>query len=279
MRAATATISALAMTAAVAASQHVPPVPGRELKHIHGVVLPPGSQDVLLATHDGLFAVDPTGMARMISAQADDFMGFTASRDGRLFASGHPIVGGNIGIIGADGAGATWSHLSHGANDEPVDFHAMTVSPADAEVIYGSYGGIQVSSDGGRTWRLSGPGPDDLIDLAAADGDPGHLYAGTMLGLHESLDAGVTWSPIAAKSGPVTMVEVSPEGRLYAFVAGEGLFALRDSMLEPVAALPDQVLLHVAFDPAEPELLVAVTAESRLLSSVDGGRSWSDFLK
>ena len=40
----------------------------------------------------------------------------------------------------------------------------MTVSPADPDTLYGSYGGVQVSRDGGRTWALAGSGPSELID-------------------------------------------------------------------------------------------------------------------
>ena len=35
--------------------------------------------------------------------------------------------------------------------------------PADPLTIYGAYGGIQISRDAGRTWRLAGPAPERLI--------------------------------------------------------------------------------------------------------------------
>lgn len=261
---------------AAGATEHTAPLPAGELSHIHGVVLPAGSDDVLLATHFGLYAVDRTGMAIMISAAADDFMGFTSGTDGRLYASGHPGTGGNTGVIGTSGAGADWSHLSDGIGG-PVDFHSMTVSPADPDTLYGSYGGVQVSRDGGRTWALAGSGPSELIDLAAAADEPGHVYAATMTGLQQSVDFGKTWSPVA-EGAPVTAVEVASDGGLHAFVPGTGFLALNDtSELVPVGEIKDTVVLHMAFDPDDQEHLVAVTAESQVISSMNGGRSWSSF--
>ena len=249
-------------------------VPVGELSHIHGVVLPRGSQDILLATHHGLYAVDAAGSARMISKAADDFMGFVGSPDGKLYASGHPQQGGNTGVIGAADQNSPWSSLASGANG-PVDFHAMTVSPAEPNVLYGSYGGVQVSRDAGRTWTISGPGPDDLIDLAAAADEPGHLYAGTMKGLFESRDFGASWTVVAAEGQAVTSVEVASDGILRAFIAGDGLYALEGETMTELGVMTESVLLHMAFDSDHTELAVAVTQESEVLSTTDGGKSWS----
>lgn len=262
------------LTAPVVGSDHVPAVTLGDLSHIHGVVIPSGSNAVLLATHHGLFSVDPAGAATMISEGEDDFMGFTAGVDGQLFASGHPSTGGNIGVIGSVGPGGDWTHLSDGAGG-PVDFHAMTVSPADATTIYGSFRGIQVSRDGGRTWEVSGPGPAELIDLSAAAGDAGHLYAGTMRGLFESVDFGRSWQSIGAAGNPVTAVETSADGTLHVFVAGQGLQRLEGQNLVAVSEIENQVLLHIGFDPDDSANIVAVDAESVVIASVDGGKTWS----
>ena len=253
---------------------HSAPVPVSELSHIHGVVLPRGSQDILLATHHGLFAVDAAGSARMISDVADDFMGFVGSPDGKLYASGHPQQGGNTGVIGAADQNAPWSRLSPGANG-PVDFHAMTVSPAEPDVLYGSYGGIQVSRDAGRTWTVAGPGPDGLIDLAAAADEAGHLYAGTTQGLFESRDFGASWTVVAAEGQAVSSVEVASDGILRAFIAGDGLYALEAETMTKLGAMTESIILHMAFDSDDTELAIAVTQGSEVLSSTDGGKSWS----
>tara|TARA_R110002124_G_scaffold252463_5_gene417849 strand:- start:6218 stop:7108 length:891 start_codon:yes stop_codon:yes gene_type:complete len=257
-----------------AASEHAA-IPVSELSHIHGVVLSTKSDLVLLATHYGLFAVDSAGSARMVSEAADDFMGFTAAIDGTLYASGHPATGGNIGIIGAESADAPWSKLSDGAQG-PVDFHALTVSPADPLVLYGTYGGIQISRDGGRTWSMAGTGPEEVIDVAAGADDPGQLFAGTMTGLMESKDYGATWTIAAAEGLPVTAVETAPDGTLRLFIAGTGFARLDAGQIE-VISNRDEVFLHMAFDREDPNDVMAVTAESDILASNDGGKTWSAF--
>lgn len=273
MRPSTAVLPFLLLAPALA-GEHVPTRSVGELSHIHGVVLPAGSNEIMLATHHGLYSVDAEGMATMMSATADDFMGFTASTDGKLFASGHPASGGNTGVIGAHIAGTGWTLLSSGANG-PVDFHSMTVSSADPQTLYGSYGGIQVSRDGGASWAVAGPGPDDLIDIAAAADDPGHLYAGTMTGFYESFDFGRSWTAATDKALPVTAVETAPDGTVWAFIPSLGLHRLNGSELELSSPIIDAVILHMAFDPDDPNRMVAVTSESEVLSSDNGGETWS----
>lgn len=207
---------ATALALPTAASENSAPIPANELSHIHGVVLPPNSDVVLLATHHGLFAVNSAGSAQMISEAADDFMGFTAAIHGSLYASGHPATGGNIGVIGAERWDGPWTKLSDGAGG-PADFHALSVSPADPLVLYGTCGGIQMSRGG--TWSMVGVGPGEVIDLVAAADDPGHLFAGTMKGLMESADYGATWDWAAAEGSPVTAVEIAPDGFLHLFIA------------------------------------------------------------
>jgi photosystem II stability/assembly factor-like uncharacterized protein len=156
-----------------------------DVAHIHGVAFDthqPG--ELLLATHYGLYRSEGEGQARIVSEDASDYMGFTTNPadPNILLASGHPAGGGNLGVIVSEDGGATWSQRSPAASDT-VDFHAMTISRADAKTMYGLYGAIQVSQDGGMTWQVSGPSPGRTIDLAASAVDADTLYAGTAAGL------------------------------------------------------------------------------------------------
>lgn len=129
-----------------------------EVSHIHGIGFDPTTPGaVLLATHYGLYRATPDGQAETVSTNADDYMGFSPDpgNPGRLLASGHPGQGGNLGIIVSEDGGVTWTKLSDGVSG-PVDFHAMTISRADPKVIYGTYGGLQMSRDGGLSWVLVG---------------------------------------------------------------------------------------------------------------------------
>lgn len=258
------------------AAEHEVSVPASSLSHIHGIAFG-AAGDLILATHHGVFTVDPTGQARLIS-EPHDFMGFTRAGPDRLIASGHPAGGGNMGVLTSNDGGAEWSSLADGVNG-PVDFHAMSVSPADPEVIYGLFGGIQVSRDAGKTWAVSGPAPADTIDLAAAPDDPATLYAGTMDGLMVSTDFGASWTRSGPEGVPVTAVESTASGEIYAFFAGGGLFR-RDGKGSWIALSEDfgqRVILHVAVDGDTPDRLVTVTDASDVLISEDAGKSWRPF--
>jgi photosystem II stability/assembly factor-like uncharacterized protein len=250
------------------------------LQHIHGVgfdgILP---ERVFIATHSGLFATTGGGVAERVSADASDYMGFSSHPvlGDLLFASGHPQTGGNLGFIASRDGGNTWTNLA--ADDgAPMDFHAIAISRANPDTIFGTSGGLQVSRDGGATWNLVGPFPEQVIDIAASAEDVDRLYAGTAGGLWRSDDGGVGWQLIGAEGVPATMVEVAPDGALYVFFAGSGLFKLPadGNWIALAADASEDFTLHLAADPADPAHLVAATRSSRLIVSMDGGANWTD---
>ena len=248
--------------------------------HIHGLAVDrQDPQQLLIATHHGLFRAGPDGNAQLVSV-VQDFMGFNPhpSDPNTLYASGHPATGGNLGFIMSEDQGATWEQVSPGA-DGPVDFHQMTVSPADPQRIYGAYGELQVSDDAGKSWDIVGPLPDGVIDLAASAKDKETIYAATKVGLLRSGDGGRTWK-ILIDGPPVTMVETAPDGSLFAFVLGAGL--VQPSETSPDIGVVsgdwgDRYVLHLAVDPANQDRMFAATQDGSILASTDGGESWSPF--
>ena len=247
--------------------------------HFHGVAVDPRDPSrLLLATHHGFYVVSQDGSANQVSETSDDFMGFTPhpSDPSTLHASGHPQRGGNTGFIVSRDGGQTWSQLSQGAGG-PVDFHSMDVSMADPDVIYGSYQGLQVCRDGGRNWEIVGPDPANLIDLAASAKDPEIVYAATESGLQISMGAGQSWQPTKLGGKPVSVVDVTGDGRIFAFMMGNGLMQAEEGSTkwETLSAdFGDRFLLHLAADPSNPDWLYAVTQESEVLASQDGGKTW-----
>lgn len=248
--------------------------------HVHGLAVDrtdPGR--LLIATHHGLHALRvEDGTVVPVAETRDDFMGFTPhpTEADTLYASGHPAGGGNLGFIVSSDGGKTWEQLSPGAGG-PVDFHQMDVSKADPAVIYGVYGEIQVSRDGGRSWEKVGPAPDGLIDLAASAEDADRLYAATREGLIMSPDAGASWQRVALPRRPVSLVEVAVDGTIHAFVLGSGLLRGEEGGSDWRTLsddFGDRYLLHLAVDPTDSARLFAVTQESELLASRDGGRTW-----
>lgn len=253
--------------------------------HFHGLAVDRADPSRLyLATHHGVFRIGPDGTAQPVSEGRDDYMGFTPhpTDPSVLYASGHPEGGGNLGVIVSRDGGQSWRQLAKGAGG-PVDFHQMDVSPADPRVIYGAYHGrLQVSRDGGSTWQVIGPTPQALIDLAASTEGPDVLYAATRQGLLKSQDGGTSWRDAHPLRKPATMVHVTPEGVVYAFLDGTGLIRTDEPKLAWQTVSGDfggRYLLHLAAAPGGERLYAVAMApqanEQALLTSEDGGKTWT----
>ncbi len=254
----------------------------RESTHIHGIAVDPkDSSRIYLATHHGLFVARADGMAIQVSTKNDDLMGFTPhpSDPTVLYASGHPGGGGNLGFIMSNDSGTTWRQISKGLFG-PVDFHQMDVSKADPKVIYGAFRGLQVSTDGGHTWRFVGTLPDRLIDLAASAMDVNRVYAATEGGLLVTHDRGSTWQSAYMLRQPATMVHTTDKRKVYAFIFGVGFLGGTEPELRWQTLSRDfgqEFMLHLAVDPADDKRLYGVMKDNRILASTDGGLTWKPF--
>jgi photosystem II stability/assembly factor-like uncharacterized protein len=250
--------------------------------HYHGIAFNrSGTSVLLLATHHGVFAVDKDGTATRVSP-VQDFMGFSPDPANPLsyYASGHPATGGNSGFLRSADGGASWTQLSEGA-EGPVDFHQMDVSPVDPKIIYGNYGRLQVSRDGGSTWTIAGEPPPALIALAASSLEAQRLYAATEKGLYTSDDGGATWRAAGFEGDVVSMVETGSDGAIYAYVLGQGLVRADEKNLDHWTGLSnsfgESIPLHFAVDHKDNQHLALTTQKSEVLESRDGGATWHRF--
>ena len=257
-----------------------------EVTYFHGLAVDESSR-LYLATHDGLFIVEPKdGTAHPLSEIRHDLMGFTPDprNPSILYASGHRARRGNLGLIASEDGGRSWRQLSEGVGG-PADFHQLAVSATDPRAIYGAYQGLlQASSDGGRTWEVVGPAPEGLIDLGASFKEPGMLYAATQVGLLKSEDGGRTWQDAYWLHQPATMVRVAPGGVVYAFMVGTGLIRSVEPKLSWQSVTEHgfgrDYVLHLAMDPASPNRLYAITINPQekaqaVLASTDAGKTWA----
>ncbi len=236
--------------------------------HVHGLAPQTTSGEILMATHHGLWSLDlDQETARPVGDSRDDFMGFSPhpTDAARYWASGHPVGGGNLGVIESTDGGESWSGIAEGV-DGPVDFHQMTVSGADPDVLYGVHHGtsLQKSEDGGRSWEEIGLLPDGVIDLAASAVASETLFAATNTGLFRSEDGGRSWARIYESSTPVSSVQVDDAGVL-AFVLGVGVVrAEEEDLVFSVIAdgFGGTYLLHLT---AMEDGFVALTDKNALL--------------
>jgi photosystem II stability/assembly factor-like uncharacterized protein len=253
--------------------------------HIHGIAADPNDPSRLfLATHHGLFIAGSDGKTRRVSTTRDDLMGFTVhpTDPSVLYASGHPERGGNLGFIASRDGGRSWSKIANGV-DGPVDFHQMDVSKADARVVYGVHGDLQRSADGGITWTRVGPVPKGTFAIAAAGVDVNGIYAATQSGLFHSPDGGRTWIQIFGAGRVATMVHVTMEGSVYAFLVGLGLVSATENELvwkQVKGGFGEDYVVHFASNPTDPKWLYAVTLNphsrrQNVIESRDSGLRWT----
>ena len=258
------------------------PVSLNEIAHVHGIAVNPLQTDQLyLATHKGLFLGTSTGGASQVSEISDDLMGFAPHPNDPsvFFASGHPSPGGNLGVLKSVDGGKTWNKLSDGASG-PVDFHAMAISPADPNVMFGANKDLQVSSDGGKNWEIVGEVPGEVFDIAASAQDSYTLFAATRKGLYRSPDRGKSWEAAYMVLKPTTMIDVAADGKIHAFIYEIGLVSAEEKDLDwknISNSFQDRFFWRLESDPKNSNRLFAIADTGALMMSKDGGKAWTSY--
>ncbi|MDO3397097.1 F510_1955 family glycosylhydrolase [Nocardioides cremeus] len=239
--------------------------------HVHGLAEEPGTGRLLLATHDGLFALRADGDAPSAVGELNtDLMGFTVTAGGDYYASGHPGPGEEgpaaLGLITSGDAGQTWQGVSLAGE---ADFHALD---AAGSALYGVDGAVRLlrSVDAGLTWSERTL-PEPVADVAA---DPGSdaLVATSEAGLLLSTDAGESFSPLT--DAPLLMlvdwaedgglVGISPTGQVHTAEDADDEWSEQATVDGAVQAMT------VTTSGA-----VYVSTQDELLRSDDGGSTFS----
>ena len=103
------------------------------------------------------------------------------------------------GFFRSQDAGQNWERMSPTTGNPPFYYHKLYPDPKDVDRVYSMNVQLQVSEDGGRSFR-SIQGRSTHVDNHALWVDPddtGHLINGNDGGLYESHDRGATWSFVA----------------------------------------------------------------------------------
>ncbi|MEM3207273.1 MAG: hypothetical protein QXQ87_04490 [Halobacteria archaeon] len=291
----------LAVGASLAAIAFVPRGPGggsgtdltpiTDWPHTHGLAVDPKNPNLLhIGTHGhGVVRLEIGGRPMRVGNNRLDLMGYSASPvDGRVhYSSGHPGPGGNTGVIKSEDGGLAWKRVDT-LPGTPVDFHAMTVSPANPQTLYAWYYGdrrFYRSTDAGVTW--TNPAARGLgAGVVALAGDPASeqtVLAGTDSGLYRSADGGESWSPLPGPldGGPVLAVAIDPKEPRTLYASGQftGLWKSTDggaTFRISSRGLPaGDAVLFVAIDPTATDKIYASTVSKTIYRSVDGGATWS----
>jgi len=253
---------------------------------INGIAVAPGTQSpeglrLYLATQYGLLRATPEGKSTIMPGVE---VGLTAltfgpSGTGAWYFSGFAADGKPVGLMASVDGGTSWAPVSQDA-PSPSAFRAISVSAADPQVIYAIADDLEVSRDGGQSWQPTGTLPETTFSLAASGNDANTLYAGTMAGLLQSQDAGATWQAAYADENPVTVVQAVPGEGVYGFAYGVGLIFAREPGLDWQLVSSDFAnlyMVNLTADSANPARLFATVDSGAIMTSADGGKSWSSF--
>ncbi|WP_026536467.1 F510_1955 family glycosylhydrolase [Arthrobacter sp. H14] len=184
--------------------------------HIHGMTVNPETEDVLLATHDGLFNVSEHHPEKI--GPTNDLMGFTTAASGKFYASGHPGPGSDepnpVGLMESTDGGKSWTILSR---EGESDFHSLTTS--DGGIV--AFDGTLRTSEDGETWQSSATAiqPFHLAGTPRSE----VVLATTEKGLQRSTEAGSSWSSVpdapllmfTTFASAETAVGIAPDGQVH----------------------------------------------------------------
>ena len=246
--------------------------------HIHGLGRNPADDALFIATHTGLFRMSPSDQSpQRVANIYQDTMGFTVVGRDHFLGSGHPGSTENdppfLGLIESRNGFQKWRPISLRGD---VDFHVLE---AQGKTVYGFGSDWKTreprflrSDNRGRTWTRLSP-PEGLLGLAIDPEDPRVSVAlGEQRGW-VSRDGGASWRPLPTPGGIVTWTKEL------------GLVAVDLGGVIRTASEPTGEWNEVGRIPGTPAALEAVgdellaaTHESQVLSSLDGGKTWSDLL-
>ncbi len=166
----------------------------------------PGS--MLVLSDQGLYRVSDDGTT-WVSLNGDLSSGLSYS----VAVTGSTILARqqDFSLVESVDGGATWA-MAPSAGGEDGD---VVVDPNDPTHVYGlgTFDGLTVSDDGGRTWRVVdsvsafAPGVETI---AVAPTTPSTVYVASGTGVAVSRDAGATWSPTGWPFAHPYLVAVDP---------------------------------------------------------------------
>ena len=123
-----------------------------------------------------------------------------------------------VNVMRSTDGGATWANRTPPLA-APISGRAIAVDPNDSNTIIAVFGGdfgggeAWVTTDGGDSWMDRSAGlPGNPLNAVVYDGTRllvggGLLFGSQFVGLYESPDLGVTWTPLHDGTWPILVVE------------------------------------------------------------------------
>jgi photosystem II stability/assembly factor-like uncharacterized protein len=162
-----------------------------------------------------------------------------------------------------------------------VHVHGLGVDPGDQTLYAATHFGLFRIGDDGTATRIGNRYQDTMGFEVVGPGEflgSGHPdfreFDKPLLGLIRSADAGQSWERLSLYGETDFHAIEAVHGRIYAYDSTSETFMVSTDGQE-WDRRSQRVLLDVAVSPDDPDLVVAA-AESGLLRSADGGRTWTE---
>jgi photosystem II stability/assembly factor-like uncharacterized protein len=144
--------------------------------------------------------------------------------------------------------GATWRRLAKLDQADDLVLDNIVVDESNPTTIYAAAwrigqpgGGLWISCDGGKNWKIvEGLRGQSILAFAQAPSNPKMLFAGTLEGVFRSADAGLSWA-----------------------------------LISPAGSKEIHEVESLAVDPADPDIVYAGTWHLPWKTS-DGGKNWKN---
>lgn len=264
-------------------------------EHIHGFSYTKDGRQLLVATHDGLYAYENGKWSGPIG-EPHDLMGFSLTKNG-IFSSGHPASNSNkinpLGLIQSTDNGKTWKTIDF---EGESDFHNMAAGyQTGAIYVFNEHPnskigtGLYSSQDSGKTWTQSGLQgiKGNVLSMGIHSSDVSTVGIGTDSGLFISTDAGNQFKE-AMRGIQATSILFDRKNPDQMWVGGMTdhpvllRYHLKTKQKEelplPLKGQDDAIQL-IAQHPKNPNQIAITTFKKHIYVSSDSGKTWTQLVK
>ncbi len=195
------------------------------------------------------------------------------------------VAGTVSGIYRSVDGGQHWTEMSPPGSTEIHEIESVAIDPVDTNTVYaGTWHLPWKTTDGGAHWSNIKEGlidDSDVFSIIIDPKSPATVYASACSGIYKSDSAGslfhkVQGIPSTARRTRVLMQDPTDEKVVYAGTT-EGLYKTADGGTNWTRLTgPDVIINDVFVDPTNDQHILLATDRSGVLTSQDGGHSFSN---